>query len=110
MVQEYALAELHTIAEIADKRSQNTNVVQLPAKQLFKIRDIAGIIGQGRIGLCAQRPRPHHFLYGFFEIRFPVVCRPTLIHQFIDIALFVIHMAASSQQTVCTQPAPDSLR
>ena len=92
MIEEHALSEFDPVSEIADERSQDADIIQFPAEKFFQIRDIARIIRHSRICPGAERPSPHHFVDCLLEVRLTIICRTALVHQFIYIALFVIHI------------------
>lgn len=86
MVDENILAKLYAVAEVADKRRQNSDIVELSLKKFFEKLDVFRIVGQAGGRLGAERPCAKHFLDGFLKITLCTIRRTALIHQFIDIA------------------------
>ena len=91
MIDEHAFAKRHAVAEVAGERRQDAHIVELAAEQLLEMTDVAWVVGQGCVRFRAQRTGAHHLVDRLFEVRFAVVGRTALVHQFVYMAFAVFH-------------------
>ena len=112
MIDEHIFPELYAVSKIADKRSENVNIIQLAAKKFFQIRNITFVIRH--LCICNRAEFPgthtrfarlherklykssltrlaHHLTDCFLKIRLANICRSAFFHKFINIAWGVVH-------------------